>query len=112
MASDHITDAMVEAALDTFVDDLGTNWRNHPLASDYRKFMRAALLAAAREAWQPTHRHRKGSLYRVVTRGRIEADLTPAVIYDDAEGNTWVRPASEFDDGRFAALPPPEPSHD
>lgn len=57
--------------------------------------------------WEPTHRHRKGGLYRVLMRGpqvRIEATAELAVIYDDAEGNVWVRPASEFDDGRFTLL--------
>lgn len=49
------------------------------------------------EAWQPTHRHYKGGLYRVIARGRDEADLTSCVIYDDARGETWVRPAAEFD---------------
>lgn len=63
--------------------------------------------AVLAQGWRPTHRHRKGGLYRVVARGSIEADLTPAVIYDDAEGRVWVRPAAEFDDGRFAALPTP-----
>ncbi len=47
--------------------------------------------------WQPTHRHYKGGLYRVIARGRIEADLTPCVVYDNAKGETWVRPATDFD---------------
>ena len=54
--------------------------------------------------WRPTHRHRKGGLYRVVSRAVWEPDRSPCVIYDDAEGNTWVRPAAEFDDGRFTPL--------
>jgi hypothetical protein len=57
--------------------------------------------------WQPTHQHRKGALYRVVTRGKLEADLSDCVVYDDADGHVWVRPASEFDDGRFTPLPAP-----
>lgn len=56
-------------------------------------------------AWRATHRHRKGGFYRVLCRAEIEANLTPAVVYDDAEGRTWVRPASEFDDGRFTPVP-------
>ena len=71
----------------------------------------AALRAADAAAWQPTHQHRKGGLYRVITRGEIEADLTPCVVYDDAAGRVWARPAAEFDDGRFTPLPPaPEDS--
>jgi hypothetical protein len=52
----------------------------------------------------PTHRHLKsGGLYRVITRGHMEADYpaTAVVVYDDAEGRVFVRPAGEFDDGRF-----------
>lgn len=55
-------------------------------------------------SWQPTHEHRKGGRYRVLMRATIEADLSEAVIYDDAEGRIWVRPAAEFDDGRFTVL--------
>lgn len=56
--------------------------------------------------WEPTHRHRKGGLYRVLNRANvyIENGMVPAVIYDDLEGRVWVRPASEFDDGRFTAI--------
>lgn len=60
--------------------------------------------AISQAGWWPTHRHRKGGLYRVIARGEIEADLTPCVIYDDRAGRVWVRPAAEFDDGRFVAL--------
>lgn len=54
--------------------------------------------------WKPTHRHRKGGLYRVVASGVWEADRSPVVIYDDEEGQVWVRPTEEFEDGRFAIL--------
>ena len=54
--------------------------------------------------WQPTHRHRKGGLYRVVGKATLEADRSDAVIYDDADGVTWVRSAAEFYDGRFTPL--------
>ncbi|WP_299916055.1 DUF1653 domain-containing protein [uncultured Roseobacter sp.] len=56
--------------------------------------------------WVPTHRHRKGGLYRVVGHGILEADRTQAVIYDDAEGTVWIRSAAEFADGRFESLGP------
>lgn len=111
MTTDHITDAMVQEAVDEFI--ASTRITVLGPTGAIRSAMRAALLAADRAAWQPTHRHRKGGLYRVIQRGRIEADLTPAVIYDDREGNVWVRPAAEFDDGRFSPLPPPpEPARD
>lgn len=54
--------------------------------------------------WAPTHRHKKGGLYRVLAHGTWEPDRSPVVIYDDAEGTIWVRPNSEFEDGRFATV--------
>lgn len=58
--------------------------------------------------WKPTHQHYKGGYYRVMARGRIEADLSPVVIYDNEAGETWVRPVDDFDQRdpfvRFAAL--------
>lgn len=64
-------------------------------------------LPRPRGPFVPTHRHRKGGEYRVLGRAVWEPDRTEAVIYDDAEGNVWVRPAAEFDDGRFTPLPAP-----
>lgn len=58
----------------------------------------------ASQDWLPTHRHRKGGLYRVLTHGILEADRSPVVIYDDADGTVWVRPTAEFNDGRFTPL--------
>ena len=60
-------------------------------------------LGAARR-FVPTHRHRKGGLYRKLAEGVLEADRSAVVIYDDAEGTIWVRDAGEFGDGRFTPL--------
>lgn len=50
-------------------------------------------------------RHQKtGKVYWVVRIGKIEADLTEAVIYEDAMKNVWVRPLAEFMDGRFTPI--------
>ena len=57
-----------------------------------------------RADWVPTHRHRKGGLYRFISRGILETDRSTVVIYDDAQGTVWVRPTSEFEDGRFEVL--------
>lgn len=54
--------------------------------------------------WQPTHRHKKGGLYRVIGPAILEADRSDAVMYDDADGTVWVRAAAEFYDGRFSEL--------
>ena len=55
--------------------------------------------------WKPSHRHKKGGLYRVLSHGTLEADRSRVIIYDDAAGEIWVRSAIEFNDGRFEALP-------
>jgi len=45
--------------------------------------------------WGLRWRHRKGGTYRVIATGRIEADLTPCVIYvSEQDGYVWVRPLS------------------
>lgn len=55
----------------------------------------------------PTHHHRKGGLYRLIARGRIEATLEPCAIYESVTDDlVWVRPDAEFEDGRFTALVP------
>jgi hypothetical protein len=55
-------------------------------------------------AWRATHLHKKGGFYRVIAEGLLEADRSDVVIYDDAQGQVWVRPAAEFWDGRFTAV--------
>ena len=45
-----VTDKMVEAALDAW---FGAAWRRRDNAADHMRIMRAALLAADREAWEP-----------------------------------------------------------
>jgi len=39
--------------------------------------------------------------YTVVCVAMIEATMTPAVVYKARGGKAWVRPLSEFCDGRF-----------
>ena len=55
----------------------------------------------------PTHRHRKGGLYRLIARARIEATLEPCAVYVSVTDDlAWVRPEAEFQDGRFTPLVP------
>ncbi len=42
------------------------------------------------------YRHYKGGLYELVCMATLEADLSPMVVYRNAEGSAWVRPASVF----------------
>lgn len=54
------------------------------------------------EIWQHL---KSGGLYVVIGHCLIEADLTPATIYRSLfDGETWVRPTAEFEDGRFQNL--------
>lgn len=52
-------------------------------------------------------RHRaRGSEYEVVGQAYLQtskplADMEPMVVYTDILGRMWVRPESEFTDGRF-----------
>lgn len=48
-----------------------------------------------------------GGLYIVVTDALLESDATTnMVVYKSlVSGQCWVRPASEFHDGRFQLLP-------
>jgi hypothetical protein len=64
--------------------------------------------------WLPTHKHvKRGSTYRLDGYGEVQTD-TPlndyakVAIYRAEDGTTWVRPVSEFEDGRFEALSAPQ----
>ncbi|WP_266030351.1 hypothetical protein [Brucella intermedia] len=62
------------------------------------------------DGWLPTHRHKKrGSTYQVIAEGRLQVDgdldNERVVIYRGEDGQHWVRPAYEFNDGRFETLP-------
>ncbi|MBS7790256.1 DUF1653 domain-containing protein [Roseococcus sp. SDR] len=103
------SEAMRWAAVDTArgIADALCDSGNHAAsagAEAARKAISKLVLSELPVCWRPTHQHRKGGLYRVIARGSVEADLTPAVVYDDAEGTVWIRPAAEFDDGRFTAI--------
>ena len=53
----------------------------------------------------PAYEHRKtGRLYAKCCEARLENDLTPVIVYRGEDGEYWVRPKSEFEDGRFKEL--------
>lgn len=107
-------DALVEALHDAIVRPMGVvpasaeTWYDHRLADaavKSRSTTANILLSGAGARPAATHRHRKGGLYRMIARGRIESTLEPCVIYEGLEGGlVWVRSEDEFSDGRFAAL--------
>jgi hypothetical protein len=56
-------------------------------------------------SWAPTHRHLKtGGLYRLMYVGLLEKTLEKVAIYQGQDLVFWVRPLTEFEDGRFEAL--------
>lgn len=47
-------------------------------------------------------RHRRsGRLYWELHRGVMRADRTIMVVYRDEDDRVWIRPAKQFDDGRY-----------
>lgn len=72
-----------------------------------------SALEAPEAGWRPTHRHKKrGTTYRFDGYGEIQTDApltdyAKVAIYRAEDGKTWVRPVTEFEDGRFEALPSP-----
>ena len=92
-----------EAALRQWFEN--TQWADlFGFQDEHRRRMAAALTAADKIAWRPTHEHRKGGRYRLTARGLWEETLEPVAIYDDMAANIWVRKAALFDDGRFQLL--------
>jgi hypothetical protein len=64
------------------------------------------------KAWQPTHRHYKGGLYRVLFDAIHTETEEPMTVYQTPDGRNWVRPAAMFNDTlpdgrrRFAPIDP------
>ena len=54
---------------------------------------------------------KRNTLYTEIGRGYMQStdpewEMKAVVIYEsDADGTMWVRPATEFDDGRFVRAP-------
>lgn len=78
----------------------------------------AALPARGVGAQERVQHKKRGSTYRIVGRGKVQTD-TPLTDYAEVvvyqcedDGTVWVRPVSEFEDGRFAALAPTDAAQD
>jgi hypothetical protein len=66
--------------------------------SGFQKFLRWSF-------WEPTHIHNKtGGRYRLIRAALLEKTFEEVVIYESDSGTVWVRPKSEFYDGRFKKL--------
>ena len=57
-------------------------------------------------SYKETYRHVKtNGVYEVICNARNEKSLETMVVYRKVDtGERWVRPAAEFNDGRFVRL--------
>lgn len=55
---------------------------------------------------QELYRHEKtGGVYQVICNAQLEKTGEPVIVYSNvATGEVWVRPAAEFNDGRFTRI--------
>lgn len=124
-----ITAATIEKACTDPIEIWPTGWREtYPaLASPNVGTVKARLLAAltATASAEPvaTHRHKKrGSEYTLIGIGKMQAsrwfegwpdggsttvDMEEVAIYRGTDGQLWVRPHEEFEDGRFEIIAAP-----
>lgn len=94
----------------------------HGLISQVEDTIRALSAEPAQgEQWQPSHRHvKRGTEYQLIGTGKMQAekwyeypcerpvnsiDMQEVAIYRGDDGQLWVRPVAEFNDGRFEILP-------
>lgn len=82
------------------------------------------LLADQQANNGPVYRHKKrGTEYIVIGEGKMQApwaimnamsiepvDMEPVIIYRGTDGQIWVRPKEEFEDGRFEKVSDAKPS--
>jgi len=55
---------------------------------------------------KPSHFHKKsGKEYKLLIEGKLESTSIPVVVYQDAVGDVWVRPKTEWDSNFSALLP-------
>src|SRR3546814_637262 len=92
-------DAAEKALSDAYAIVTGRppEWSNHFGYKDALDEMADALAGTAQEtAWQPTHRHYKGGLIRVLHRAAMWHDMLPVIVYESEHGRVQVRLAQNF----------------
>lgn len=78
-----------------------TDWMKNP-AVLYRILFDRVLQNNPTQAY---FKHVKsGGTYIVHLKGKLESTLEPVTVYQGLDGQVWVRPDAEFDDGRFQPL--------
>jgi hypothetical protein len=105
----------------------------------WEAFDALTAIAPVQPGWRPTHRHvKRGSKYMLLGIGKMQTsnwmdeqwshepqsgnppqrtldpvDMREVAIYRAEDGQFWVRPREEFEDGRFDTLPAaPQPKGD
>jgi len=99
--------------------------------ADYEQRILSAIAHPVQPGWRPTHRHvKRGSEYTLLGIGKMQTsnwmdeqwshepqsgnppqrtldpvDMREVAIYRAEDGQLWVRPREEFEDGRFEAIP-------
>jgi len=63
-----------------------------------RTIIEMTLKEADMSAWQPTHRHYKGGLYRVLFEATHSETEEAMTIYQTPDGRHWARPAAMFNE--------------
>lgn len=91
-----------------------TSNETHALPKTGRASKPASTLAQATPAtadWRNRAvRHRRsGRTYWELHRGVLHADGTVMVVYRGEDGRVWIRPAEQFDDGRYEPVADPLP---
>ncbi len=99
--------------------------------ADFERRILSALAHPVQPGWRPTHRHvKRGSEYMLLGIGKMQTsnwmdeqwshepqsgnppqrtldpvDMREVAIYRAEDGQLWVRPREEFEDGRFETIP-------
>lgn len=97
----------IEAALNAYYgSDVEHGWMAR---EQMEAALTAALAAMPVPAVKEIVRHKKrGTTYDVIAKGRFQVDgdldMEKVTVYRGQDGQVWVRPDYEFNDGRFETI--------
>jgi hypothetical protein len=106
------TPAQREAAVRVLYEGItGNPWDAAKILGDdrerYYRHVDELIAVCEAAANAPTHRHRKGGLYRLIGYAHHTEEVAVVAVYADSDGVLWARPAEMFDDGRFQPVDAP-----